>query len=219
MLRRYLNDRRHSTTCLSRDLLVRLGQHHSGAPKGCVIAANTKEPSVPTRPSFSRPSRDNVVPFPTATPPRRSRDAARDEVAGTAAEIVRLPGKVTVLPPARPAPLPPASKAPAEPVAYCSAGEACVAHPTLDSPARLSRHNRQRIDGERYCYGCLARIADERTRTLDSRRRPEASAASRHKRRGSRGDGSSEPRRQIASRSGAAGRIPSVGGVQAGGVP
>ena len=175
---------------------------------------------MPARTSSSYPARDNIVEFPPATHPRRLRDPSQAPTR-SAAEVARFPPKVTVLPAARPAPLPPSSEALSsrEPVAYCFAGGACVAHATLGSPAKLSRHNRQRIGGERYCYGCHAKIADERTRTLATRRRPEASAATYHKRPGTRTDGSREAQGQTASGTGAAGRIPSAQIAPAEGAP
>lgn len=120
---------------------------------------------------------DNVVPLPS----RRSRapSAPPPQVAGR-----RAPSrKITILPAARPKPTPEPVARSREHEAHCSAGEACCAYPALGSPAKLSAHNRQEIDGRRYCYSCLSRIANERTRTITSRKDSEAAAASRHDRK------------------------------------
>lgn len=112
----------------------------------------------------------NVVPFPRGAKPRRSRPRTPD----TARAVTRLPT-------ATPAPLPPpAALPPAKPTPQlCAAGEACVAHESLGSPARLSRHNRQKIGGERYCYRCREEISAELSRSTDRRHDSEAAAAAR----------------------------------------
>ena len=112
----------------------------------------------------------NVVPFPRSAKPRRSRPRTQ----GTARAVTRLPA-------ARPAPLPPpAAPPPAKPAPQlCTAGEACVAHERLGSPAKLSRHNRQKIGGHRYCYGCRGEISAELSRSTDRRHDSEAAAAAR----------------------------------------
>ena len=111
----------------------------------------------------------NVVPFSRGAKPRRSRPRTQC----TARAVTRLPA-------ARPAPMPPAAPPPAKPAPQlCAAGKACVAHESLGSPARLSRHNRQKIGGARYCYRCREEIYAELSRSTDRRHDSEAAAAAR----------------------------------------
>lgn len=112
----------------------------------------------------------NVVPFPRGAKPRRRRPPRKQPARA-----------VTRLPMARPAPLPPPpAPPPAKPApSLCSAGEACAAHERLGSPAKLSRHNRQKIGGARYCYRCREEIYAELSRSTDRRHDSEAAAAAR----------------------------------------
>jgi hypothetical protein len=123
---------------------------------------------------------DNVLPFPTRRTRAPSAPPSRTRGPRAASR------KITVLPVARPKPTPEPVARSREHEAHCSAGEACAAYPALGSPAKLSTHNRQQIGGKRYCYACLSRIAEERTRTVSSRQDSEAAAASRHDRGGAR---------------------------------
>ena len=119
------------------------------------------------------PAPSNLVRLPAR---RHTRTPAPESAAGS-------PGKVIRLPAARPAPTP--RRGPTSPAAanrnprpaYCAAGNTCVAYQRLGSPAKLSRHNQARVGGERYCYACRERIADERTRSTAHRQASEAAAA------------------------------------------
>ena len=112
----------------------------------------------------------NVVPFPRGAKSRGGRPRKTDP-----------PRAVTRLPAARPAPLPtPGAPRPARPAPpRCSAGEACSAHERTGSPAKLSRHNRQKVGGKRYCYRCREEISAELSRSTDRRHDSEAAAAAR----------------------------------------
>ena len=87
--------------------------------------------------------------------------------------------KLTVLPTVRPAPPPPPTGRKTE-LAFCNAGQSCVAYPSLNSPARLNRYNTTRVGEALYCYGCREKIARERTADTAARRSSEVSAAGRH---------------------------------------
>ncbi len=124
---------------------------------------------------------DNVVPFPS----RRAR-APSVPASGspTGPHPPRsAPPKVSHLPVARPASRPPPFPRRKEADSYCEAGNACLAFPALNSPAKLSRHNREKIGGKRYCYLCRSAIAGERSRSVKDRKDSEAAAARRHKER------------------------------------
>jgi hypothetical protein len=89
------------------------------------------------------------------------------------------PRKITVLPTVRPEPAPPPPARKAQPT-FCHAGEACVAHPSLGSPAKLNRYNTTRVGDALYCYWCREKIARERTVDTATRRDSERAAAARH---------------------------------------
>ncbi len=86
--------------------------------------------------------------------------------------------KITVLPAVRPEPAPPPPERKAQPT-FCHAGEACVAYPSLGSPAKLNRYNTTRVGDALYCYGCREKIARERTVDTATRRDSERAAAAR----------------------------------------